>query len=145
MSQPNFKVISDSLNALATEVPNLPNIPVFSVMEGLERIAKRVDQTSQRNDEISLRFNHVLTAYEQRTIARAVNTTIHNSQATIEPLLTNDGNLPEDFPRNFLEIEGATEDTIKKLLFVYGQPTDGDVTICKRRLVGYLGIIALYV
>lgn len=62
MSQPNFKVISDPLNALATEVPNLPNIPIFSVMEGLERIAKRVDQTSQRNDEISLRFNRVLTA-----------------------------------------------------------------------------------
>ncbi|PKY46975.1 hypothetical protein RhiirA4_462009, partial [Rhizophagus irregularis] len=106
---------------------------------------KRVDQTSQRNDEISLRFNSVLAAHEQRTMARAVNSTIRNTQATIEPLLTNDGSLPGDFPRNFSEIEGASEDAIKKLLFVYGQPTDGDVTVCKRRLVGYLGIIALYV
>ena len=82
---------------------------------------------------------------EQRTIARAVNSTIRNAQATIEPLLTNDGILPVDFPHNYSELECASVEAIKTLLFMYGQPVEGDQNTCKRRLLGFLGIVALCV
>ena len=62
MSQPNFQLISESLKALANEVPNIQNVPVFAIMEKLETIVSRVDQTSKRNDEISQNISRILTA-----------------------------------------------------------------------------------
>ena len=51
MTQPNLQIISESLKALAVELPNLPNFPILSVMERLEKTAKLVEETSKRNNE----------------------------------------------------------------------------------------------
>lgn len=78
-------------------------------------------------------------------MARSVNATVRDAQATIEPLLKNDGTLLSEFPHNFSELQGASEDAVKSLLREYGQSTDGDIIACKKRLLGYLGIVVLYI
>ena len=78
---------------------------------------------------------------EQRTMARVVNSTIRNPRATIESLVMNDGQFPNDFPKDVSEIQITSEDAIKKLLLAYKQPIDGDLDTCKKRLMAFLGII----
>lgn len=82
---------------------------------------------------------------EQRMMARSINATVRDSHAKIEPLLKNDGTLPNDYPRNFSEIQSGSEDVIKSLLLEYGQSIEGDIITCKKRLLGYLGIVVLYI
>ena len=56
---------------------------------------------------------------EQRTQARIMNSTIHDSSTTIEPLLTNAGIIPVNFPQNYNSIENAIPTVIDGLLNAY--------------------------
>ena len=64
-------------------------------------------------------------------IACQMNSTIHNSQAIIKSLMTNDGTLPKQFPQNYLDIKNVTEEQIKTLLSIYQQLLNGNLDICK--------------
>ena len=61
---------------------------------------------------------------EQRTQARVVNSTIRDYQTPIEPLNTNAGVIPLNFPQTFDEINNAQSARINELLTAYNQPTD---------------------
>ncbi|RIA93459.1 hypothetical protein C1645_819425 [Glomus cerebriforme] len=145
MTQPNLNLISESLKVLAGELPNLQNLPVLTVMESLERTAKILERNSEQVSQITQNFSLALSTQEQRMMARSINATVRDSHAKIEPLLKNDGTLPNDYPRNFSEIQSSSEEAIKSLLLEYGQSIEGDVIACKKRLLSYLGIVVLYI
>ncbi|CAG8519904.1 5441_t:CDS:1 [Paraglomus brasilianum] len=82
---------------------------------------------------------------EQRTQARVANSTIRDDRtANIEPLHTNAGDIPPNFPQDFNAIRNAQSAEITALLTAYGQPTNGNLITRKRRLAKYLGIRSLF-
>ena len=77
---------------------------------------------------------------EQRSQARSGNSTILGYHADIEPLFTDAGIVPANFPQNLSELRTATADVINGLLTAYNQPINGNLYIRKERLAKYLGI-----
>ncbi|CAI2200739.1 16583_t:CDS:1, partial [Funneliformis geosporum] len=77
---------------------------------------------------------------EQRTQARINNSTIRDDLAHIEPLLSNAGIVPNNFPSDMQDIKNANATVINGLLTAYNQPIAGNLDTRKKRLTEYLGI-----
>lgn len=77
---------------------------------------------------------------EQRTQARIINSTIRDDLAHIEPLFTNTGIAPNNFPSDIQDIKTANANVINALLTAYNQSRAGTLDARKKRLAEYLGI-----
>ncbi|CAG8714453.1 7418_t:CDS:2 [Funneliformis caledonium] len=120
--QPNVQNIANAFQTLATEIASLPNLPVVNITQQIQNLQQ------------------IMVNQEQRTQARISNSTIRDDHVNIEPLLTDTGVIPPNFPQDLEDIKNARANTINGLLTAYNQPVAGNLETRKKRLAKYLGI-----
>ena len=147
MAQPNIPNISNAFQTLATEIANLPNLPVVNLTQQMQQIQQTlvyrmyiIFDLQYKNVNVK---NFFLFLEEQRTQARIANSTIRDIHATIEPLMTNAGVVPPNFPQDADDIQNLTPAEINGLLTAYGLVVNGNVNVRKRRFTRFIGIISL--